>query len=65
MSESALGRAAVILRTKGPQDNIVCLYDRARKDFESIDQFLLTLDVLFILGHIEVDMVTGAVTYAD
>ena len=45
--------------------NVADLYRSVHRDFESIDQFLLTLDVLYVLGRIEVDITTGAVTYAD
>jgi len=65
LRESALGRAPIIMREKAPQGNLVSLYEKVRKDFESIDQFLLTLDVLYILGQIDVDLSTGMVTYAD
>ena len=65
LRESALGRTPIILREKASQDNLAGLYDKVRKDFESIDQFLLALDVLYILGQIEVDLSTGMVTYAD
>jgi hypothetical protein len=65
LRESALGRTPIILREKASQDNLNSLYDKVRKDFESIDQFLLALDVLYLLGKIEVDLLTGMVTYAD
>lgn len=65
LRESALGRTPIILREKAPQDNLAAVYEKVRKDFESIDQFLLTLDVLYILGQIDVDLSTGVVTYAD
>lgn len=63
--ESALGRTPLILREKASQTNLVGLYDKVGKEFESIDQFLLAIDVLYILGQIDVDLSTGAVTYAD
>jgi hypothetical protein len=65
LRESALGRAPVILREKVSQGNLVSLYDKVGEEFESIDQFLLTIDVLYILGQINVDLSTGVVTYAD
>ena len=65
LRESALGRTPVILREKASQANLAGLYDKVGKDFESIDQFLLAIDVLYILGQIDVDPSTGVVTYAD
>ena len=64
LRESAIGRTPIILREMASQDNLAGLYDKVCKDFESIDQFLLALDVLYILRKIEVDMSTGMVTYA-
>ena len=65
LRESALGRVPVILREKGSQASLVDLYDKVGEEFESIDQFLLTIDVLYILGQITVDPSTGVVIYAD
>lgn len=65
LRESALGRTPIILRERASQANLVSLYGRVGKEFESIDQFLLAIDVLFILGQIDVDPSTGVVTYAD
>ena len=65
LRESALGRTPLILREKATQTNLVSLYDKLGKEFESIDQFLLTIDLLYILGQIDVDLSTGVVTYAN
>jgi hypothetical protein len=65
LRESALGRAPLILREKASQVNLTSLYDKVGGEFESIDQFLLTIDVLYILGQINVDLSTGVVIYAD
>jgi hypothetical protein len=55
----------MILRAKEVQVNLGALYRTVGKEFESIDQFLLTLDVLYVLGRIDIDLSTGTVTYAD
>ena len=65
LHESALGRTPVILQEKASQADLVSLYDKVGKEFESIDQFLLAIDVLYILGKIDLDLTTGMVTYAD
>lgn len=65
LRESAFGRAPVIMKEKTRQTNLVTLYDKVSEEFESIDQFLLTIDVLYILGQINVDPSTGVLTYAD
>jgi hypothetical protein len=65
LRESALGRAPKILQEQSKHSDLIALYDSVSKEFESIDQFLLSLDILFILGRIDVDVVTRVVTYAD
>lgn len=64
LDESALGRLGVIL-SKGPSEvDLLALYRSVSHRFESIDQFLLTMDVLYVLGRIDVDFSTRIVTYA-
>jgi hypothetical protein len=64
LDESALGRISVILR-EGPEAIALnTLYHRVSDRFESIDQFLLALDLLFVLGRITINPATRTVTYA-
>lgn len=65
LRESALGKTPIALKAKAPLMNVAELYRTVHREFESIDQFLLALDVLYVLGRVEVDLTTGAVTYAD
>lgn len=65
LRESALGRIPLILRQRSKAVDLVSLYRSLSKDFESIDQFLLALDILFILGKIDIEFSTRVVTYAD
>lgn len=39
------------------------LYAQVNKQFSSVDQFMLSLDVLYLLGYIDVDFKTRTVTY--
>jgi hypothetical protein len=62
---SALGLTSVILE-RGPEPiSILELYEAVARKFESIDQFLLTIDLLYVLGRIDVDFKTKILTYAD
>lgn len=64
LSESALGRTKFILEC-GPDDiELLGLFRRVERQFESIDQFLLTLDLLFVLDRIDLDLPTRTVSYA-
>ena len=65
LRESALGQTPIIMREKASRANLVSLYNKVGNEFEGIDQFLLAIDVLYVLGQIDVDLSTGVVTYAD
>jgi hypothetical protein len=61
--ESALGHAAVIM-DRGPGSiDLARLYREVADHFESADQFLMTLDLLYVLGRINVDLHTRMVAY--
>ena len=64
VAESALGRAPSILRAGTAPIDILRLYESVASDFDGIDQFLLALDVLYVLGRIDIDLPTRTVTYA-
>lgn len=64
LKESALGKTGFIL-SQGPEPiPVSALYQRVSKQFDSIDQFLLTLDLLFVLGRVAIDHNTRMITYA-
>jgi ABC-three component (ABC-3C) system Middle Component 7 len=65
LDESALGRLAVIMRQSEKSTDLVVLYRAVADQFESVDQFLFALDILFVVGRIDVNLATRAVTYAD
>lgn len=64
LEKSALGLARVILEAMSDTDSISELQRRTSKHFESVDQFVLTMDVLFVLGRISVDFTTGRISHA-
>jgi len=62
--DSALGHAKFIL-AHGPEPiHIGELYEKTGDHFESIDHFLLTLDLLYVLEKIEVNLDTQILSYA-
>jgi len=62
LANSALGLARVLLE-EGPNcESISELQDRTSKHFESIDQFLLTVDLLFVLNRITINFETGKIS---
>lgn len=63
LEASALGLAPVILE-QGPQPmDLLRLWGFVSTEFESIDHFLLTLDVLYVLGRVDVDFQTRTVIF--
>lgn len=63
IEESALGVVSIILdQGPGPVE-LLKLYNIVLKDFESIDQFLLAIDLLYVLGRVEVNFLTRTIYY--
>lgn len=63
---SIFPKLLLILNTIQYQDiNIIDLYSKLKKDFEDLDQFFSTLDVLFLLGRVKLDDKTGILSYVD
>lgn len=65
LKDSAMGKVGLIL-SQGPTPvPISALYKRVSNNFDSIDQFLLTLDLLFVLGRVDIDQDSRMLTYVD
>jgi hypothetical protein len=64
LNASVLGHLAHVLKLGPDSINVLDLFQQAGDKFESIDQFLLALDVLFVLDRLTVDFSTEKVVYA-
>lgn len=64
LSASVLGHLPLILKTGSTPIQLAELFHQVGDNFESIDQFLLTLDTLFLLDRLTVDFSTEKVVYA-
>jgi hypothetical protein len=65
LDSSILGKLGIILE-EYPQDvSIRELYRGVGHRFESADEFLLAIDVLYVLGRVSVDFKTASISYAD
>ena len=64
LDDSVLSKLAIVLRAGPDIIDVVSLFHRVSDKFDSIDQFLLTLDTLYVLGRIKVDYRTRELTYA-
>ncbi|MYZ52070.1 ABC-three component system middle component 7 [Malikia spinosa] len=65
LSASVLGNLPHVMKA-GPNPILLAeLFQQVGDKFESIDQFLLALDVLFLLDYVTVDFSTEKVVYAS
>lgn len=65
IEDSALGLLGVILDQSPEPIEIGTLYNVVSKNFESIDQFILSIDLLYVLGRIYVNFETRTIYYVD
>ncbi|OPY74543.1 MAG: hypothetical protein A4E65_03818 [Syntrophorhabdus sp. PtaU1.Bin153] len=65
LENSALGMVAVILNQGPDMIKLMELYHRVSDNFESVEQFLLTMDILYVLGRVQVNFQTGTVSYVS
>ena len=64
LSASVLGHLTHVLKAGPGPIRLEDLFQQVGDKFESIDQFLLALDVLFLLDRLTVDFNTEKVVYA-
>ncbi|WP_043784297.1 ABC-three component system middle component 7 [Rubrivivax gelatinosus] len=64
LSASVLGHLTHVLKAGPDPTRLADLFQQVGDQFESIDQFLLALDVLFLLDRLTVDFGTEKVVYA-
>lgn len=64
LSASVLGNMVHVLKAGPDPISVLDLFQRVGDKFESIDQFLLALDVLYILDRLAVEFKTERVVYA-
>ncbi|MDR4887512.1 hypothetical protein RGU12_08045 [Fredinandcohnia sp. QZ13] len=65
-NESILGKIPFILsELKKQETTIEQLYMSTQDYFDEVDEFILSLDVLYILEAIDVDLNKGVIKYAE
>ncbi|MCM3732352.1 hypothetical protein M3196_11835 [Fictibacillus nanhaiensis] len=63
-NESIVGKMPVILKELKKEDiKLTELYLKVQEDFEEIDEFIYSLEALFLLDAINVDFKKGVVKY--
>lgn len=63
--ESVLSKLEIILDVGSGEIEIGRLYKETHEKFDGIDQFIYALDVLYVLGRIDVDFATRMVKYVN
>lgn len=64
LSASVLGHLTHVLKAGPEPSRLIDLFEQVGDKFESIDQFLIALDVLFLLDRLTVDFNNEKVIYA-
>ena len=64
VEESAVGHFHIIMNEAPGPINVLTLYNSVRDQFDGVDDFLLTLDALYVLGRVDLDLPTRSVIYA-
>lgn len=64
LKDSAIGKLSY-LRIGVKQIGVHDLYISVADKFDGVDQFMYTLDVLYVLNKINIDFQKGIVVYAD
>ena len=64
LEESTLFKMKNILADKLQGETIQDVYQRTRDVFQDASEFLHALDILFVLGMMEIDEETGLINYA-
>jgi len=63
--ESIISKLPLILSLLEEQSfEVLTLYTKTKRYFEDINQFVITLDVLFVLGKVEIDKNSGRMKHA-
>lgn len=63
LSASVLGHLTHLLKVGPDTTTVAALFEQVGDKFESIDQFLIAMDVLYILDRLTVDFTTEKVHY--
>lgn len=64
LEESTLFKMKSILSGRSEGDTVEAAYHRTRNVFVDASEFLHALDVLFVLGILNIEEETGLITYA-
>lgn len=64
LEESTIFKMRSILKERTSDETVIDVLGRTLGDFDDISEFLSAMDVLYVLGAIDVDTASGIVNYA-
>jgi hypothetical protein len=64
IEQSALKKSIALLQSHNVKTTIIELFEKTSSEFESIDEFILSIETLWILGKLFIDFDSGEITYA-
>lgn len=65
LDQSILSKLEVVLDHLTSRTSVRELYRDVAHRFDTVDQFLLAVDVLYVLGRVDVDFRNATVSHAD
>lgn len=63
IEQSALKKSIALLQSHKLKITIIELFEKTSSEFESIDEFILSIETLWILGKLFIDFDSGEITY--
>jgi hypothetical protein len=64
LDDSVLPKLSIILNAFDSEINLIDLHEKVKGKFNSINHFMLTIDVLYLLNKIDVNFDTKTVNHA-
>lgn len=63
LNESIISKMLVILEYHDNDIEVHSLYEKLENKYDNIDEFLYSIDLLYVLDLIEIDFIKGVMTY--
>lgn len=64
LEESTIFKMLAILADKTPEETVMQALTRTKDDFLDASEFLAAMDILYFLGHLDVQDGSGVIEYA-
>ncbi len=65
LEESTIYKMKFILISKQQEESVIDIYNRTKKEFYDVSEFIHALDILFVLSLIDLQDESGIIHYAQ